>query len=140
MATHAPSRGAGEGGRDVGSTVAVTLVFTDLVGSTAIGASLHPEETERLRQAPFAVLREAVVATGGTEVKNLGDGLMVAFSSPSRALACAVAMQQGIERHNRRAAVRLAVRVGIAGGEVTEDEGAYFGDPGGEAGRGCAAG
>src|ERR1700739_1688253 len=105
MATHAPSRGAGEGGRDVSSTVAVTLVFTDLVDSTAIGTSLHPEETERLRQTHFAVLREAVVATGGTEVKNLRDGLMLAFSSPSRALACAVAMQQGMKRHNRRATI-----------------------------------
>jgi class 3 adenylate cyclase len=123
----------------VSSTVAVTLVFTDLVGSTAIGTRLHPEETERLRQTHFAVLREAVVATAGAEVKNLGDGLMVAFSSPSRALACAVAMQQGIERHNRRAAVPLAVRVGIAGGEVTEDEGDYFGDPVVEAARLCAA-
>jgi class 3 adenylate cyclase len=123
----------------VSSTVAVTLVFTDLVGSTAIGTSLHPHDTERLRQTHFAILREAVVATAGTEVKNLGDGLMVAFSSPSRALVCAVAMQQGIERHNRRAAVPLGVRVGIAGGEVTEDEGDYFGDPVVEAARLCAA-
>jgi class 3 adenylate cyclase len=121
------------------STVAVTLVFTDLVGSTAIGTSLHPDESERLRQVHFTVLREAVVATAGTEVKNLGDGLMVAFSSPSRALACAVAMQQGIERHNRRASVPLGVRIGIAGGEVTEDDGDYFGDPVVEAARLCAA-
>jgi hypothetical protein len=109
-----------EEGRDVSSTVTVTLVFTDLVGSTAIGTSLHPDDTERLRQTHFAILRDAVVATGGNEVKNLGDGLMVAFSSPSRALACAVAMQQGIQRHNRRAELPLTVRIGIAGGEVTE--------------------
>jgi class 3 adenylate cyclase len=139
MATNGGLVAAGERGRGVSSTVAVTLVFTDLVGSTAIGTSLHPEETERLRQAHFAVLREAVVATAGAEVKNLGDGLMVAFSSPSRALACAVAMQQGIDRHNRRAAVPLAVRIGIAGGEVTEDDGDYFGDPVVEAARLCAA-
>jgi len=139
MTTHGGRVGAGERGRDVSSTVAVTLVFTDLVDSTAIGTSLRPEETERLRQTHFAVLREAVVATAGTEVKNLGDGLMVAFSSPSRALACAVAMQQGIERNNRRGAVPLAVRVGISGGEVTEDEGDYFGDPVVEAARLCAA-
>lgn len=121
------------------STVAVTLVFTDLVGSTAIGTSLRPNDTERLRQTHFAILRDAVVATGGNEVKNLGDGLMVAFSSPSRALACAVAMQQGIERHNRRGGVPLGVRIGIAGGEVTEDDGDYFGDPVVEAARLCAA-
>ncbi len=130
---------AGAGAVDVSSTVAVTLVFTDLVGSTAIGTSLHPDETERLRQTHFAILRKAVVATGGNEVKNLGDGLMVAFSSPSRALACAIAMQQGIDRHNRRAEVLLAVRIGIAGGEVTEDEGDYFGDPVVEAARLCMA-
>jgi class 3 adenylate cyclase len=123
----------------VSSTVAVTLVFTDLVGSTAIGTSLHPDATERLRQTHFAILRDAVVATGGNEVKNLGDGLMVAFSSPSRALACAVAMQQGIQRHNRRAELPLAVRIGVAGGEVTEDGGDYFGDPVVEAARLCAA-
>jgi class 3 adenylate cyclase len=139
MTTNGGLGDAGERGRDVSSTVAVTLVFTDLVGSTAIGTSLHPEETERLRQTHFAVLREAVVATAGAEVKNLGDGLMVAFSSPSRALACAVAMQQGIERHNRRTELPLAVRIGIAGGEVTEDEGDYFGDPVVEAARLCAA-
>lgn len=120
------------------STVVVTLVFTDLVGSTVIGTSLHPEAVERLRQTHFAILRNAVTATGGNEVKNLGDGLMVAFSSPSRALACAVAMQQGIERHNRRAEVLLAVRIGVAGGEVTEDDGDYFGDPVVEAARLCA--
>lgn len=119
------------------STIAVTLLFTDLVGSTAIGTSLHPDDTERLRQSHFAILREAVVATGGNEVKTLGDGLMIAFSSPSRALACAVAMQQGIERHNRRAEVLLAVRIGIAGGEVTEEDGDYFGDPVVEAARLC---
>ncbi|HEY9303885.1 MAG TPA: adenylate/guanylate cyclase domain-containing protein, partial [Mycobacterium sp.] len=135
---HACGETRGEN-RDVSSTVAVTLVFTDLVGSTAIGTSMRPEETERLRQTHFAVLREAIGATAGTEVKNLGDGLMVAFSSTSRALACAVAMQQGIERHNRRASVPLAVRIGIAGGEVTEDEGDYFGDPVVEAARLCAA-
>jgi class 3 adenylate cyclase len=127
-----------EEGRDVSSTGTVTLVFTDLVGSTAIGTSLHPDDTERLRQTHFAILRDAVVATGGNEVKNLGDGLMVAFSSPSRALACAVAMQQGIQRHNRRAELPLAVRIGIAGGEVTENEGDYFGDPVVEAARLCA--
>ena len=130
---------AGAGAVDVSSTVAVTLVFTDLVGSTAIGTSLHPDETERLRQTHFAIISKAVVATGGNEVKNLGDGLMVAFSSPSRALACAIAMQQGIDRHNRRAEVLLAVRIGIAGGEVTEDEGDYFGDPVVEAARLCMA-
>jgi class 3 adenylate cyclase len=41
--------------------------------------------------------------TGGTEVKNLGEGVMAYVPSITRALACAVSMQQALERHNRRA-------------------------------------
>ena len=85
----------------VSSSVTATFVFTDLVDSTATAARLGPEAAEELRQTHFRLLRGAVAASGGTEVKNLGDGLMVMFSSPSRALAGAVGMQQAIEHHNR---------------------------------------
>ncbi|MET0903166.1 MAG: AAA family ATPase [Acidimicrobiales bacterium] len=120
------------------STVAVTLLFTDLVGSTALGSSRSADDADGLRRTHFALLREAVEATGGREVKNLGDGLMVVFTSPSRALACGVAMQQAIDRHNRRGG-DLSVRIGIACGETTEEDGDYFGDPVIEAARLTAA-
>jgi class 3 adenylate cyclase len=123
----------------VGVPEAATFVFTDLVGSTALSAALDRDEAEQLRHAHFGVLRAAIAATGGAEVKNLGDGLMVRFTSPTRALACAVGMQQGIESHNRRSAVRLAVRVGVATGEALEEDGDFFGDPVIEAARLCAA-
>jgi class 3 adenylate cyclase len=63
----------------------------------------------------------------GMRSRNLGDGLMFAFFSPSRALACAVAMQPGIERQNRRAEIPLAVRIGIADGSpsATSDLGTW---------------
>ena len=65
---------------------------------------------------------------------------MVAFTSLSRALACAVAMQQAIERHNRRDdGALLSVRIGISMGEATEEDGDYFGDPVIEAARLCAS-
>ena len=76
------------------STELVSVVFTDLVDSTAIASRLGREAAEDLRKTHFALLRSAVAAAGGIEVKNLGDGLMVAFPSPSRAVACAVGMQQ----------------------------------------------
>ena len=64
------------------------------------------------------------------EVKNLGDGLMVAFTSLGRALASAVGMQQSIERHNHReVGAALSVRIGMSTGEATEEDGDYFGDP-----------
>ncbi|HEY3669413.1 MAG TPA: AAA family ATPase, partial [Acidimicrobiia bacterium] len=77
-------------------------------------------------------------ASGGTEVKNLGDGLMVMFTSPSRALTCAEAMLQAIDHHNRSALEPLDVRVGISAGEAVEEDGDYFGEPVVEAARLCA--
>src|ERR1700751_5405233 len=105
------------------SSVAATFVFTDLVDSTATAARLGPEAAEELRQRHFGLLRGAVTASGGTEVKNLGDGLMVMYSSPSRALAGAVGMQQAVEHHNRAAAEPIAIRVGVSLGEAIEEAG-----------------
>ena len=100
---------------------------------------LGPDAAEELRQTHFRLLRGAVVASGGTEVKNLGDGLMVMFSSPSRALAGAVGMQQAIHHHNRSDGEPLGVRIGMSAGEAVEEDGDYFGDPVVEAARLCAA-
>ena len=99
--------------------ITATFVFTDLVDSTAIAARLGPDAAELLRQRHFALLRGAIGASGGTEVKNLGDGLMVMYSSPSRAVVGAVGMQQALERHNRTADEPLLVRIGISTGEAT---------------------
>ncbi len=121
------------------SSVTATFVFTDLVDSTATAARLGPEAAEELRQTHFRLLRGAVAASGGTEVKNLGDGLMVMFSSPSRALSGAVGMAQAIEHHNRSADEPLGVRIGISIGEATEEDDDFFGDPVVEAARLCAA-
>jgi class 3 adenylate cyclase len=116
-----------------------SVLFTDLVDSTATASRLGPDQAERLRQTHFGLLRGVIEATGGTEVKNLGDGLMVAFTSPSRALACATGMQQAIARHNERAHEPLGVRIGLGVGEAVEEDGDYFGDPVVEASRLCAA-
>jgi tetratricopeptide (TPR) repeat protein len=71
-------------------------------------------------------------------VKNLGDGLMVMYSSPSRALSGAVGMAQAIDHHNRSADEPLGVRIGMSAGEAVEEDGDYFGDPVVEAARLCA--
>ena len=121
------------------TTQTVTIIFTDLVSSTELSSHLGPRAADDLRKTHFSLLRGAVAASGGIEVKNLGDGLMVAFTSLGRALACAVAMQQAIDRHNRRGeGAPLSVRVGVSAGEATEDDGDYFGDPVVEAARLCA--
>jgi class 3 adenylate cyclase len=117
----------------------MTLLFTDLVGSTELMSSLPADVAEEARRAHFGLLRGAVDASGGTEVKNLGDGVMVAFSSTTRAIGCAVAMQQAVARHNTRSDVQLSIRIGMSSGEVTQEDSDYFGDPVVEAARLCAA-
>jgi len=116
----------------------ITVLFTDVVGSTELASRLSPDAVDDLRHKHFSVLRQAVAETGGTEVKNLGDGLMVVFSTASAGLACTVAMQQGVERDNRAAAERVEIRIGLSGGEATREGDDYFGDPVIEASRLCA--
>ena len=115
-----------------------TILFTDVVGSTALSQGLSAEAADEARRGHFSVLRQAIAEIGGTEVKNLGDGLMVAFGSASTALGCAVAMQQGVERDNRGREYSVGLRVGLSSGEVTREDADYFGDPVVEAARLCA--
>jgi len=120
------------------TTDSVIALFTDLVGSTEFHSSVTPDMSDEVRRNHFSVLRRAVAETGGVEVKNLGDGLMVVFTTASAALSCAVAMQQGVELDNRTQEHLLGLRIGMSGGEVTTEDGDYFGEPIVEAARLCA--
>ncbi|HEY3240688.1 MAG TPA: adenylate/guanylate cyclase domain-containing protein, partial [Acidimicrobiia bacterium] len=108
----------------------VALLFTDLVGSTALLDRLGDDAAEELRQVHFTLLRQAVDEAGGEEVKNLGDGLMVAFPSALAALHCAVRMQEVLAERRRPAtedSTTLAVRIGIHAGEPFHEGDDFFG-------------
>ena len=120
------------------ATENVAILFTDIVGSTELSQRLSAEAADEVRRGHFSVLRQAVTESGGTEVKNLGDGLMVVFNSASAALGCAVAMQQGVDQANRSGAEAVGLRVGLSVGEASSEDGDYFGDPVVEAARLCA--
>jgi class 3 adenylate cyclase len=129
--------GLARGDAPVSSAVTITILITDLVGSTGLSSRVGPAAGETLRREHFELLREEIDNSGGREVKNLGDGLMVAFSSASGAVACAVAMQQRVERRNRNSDEQLAMRIGISMGDATAEEDDYFGAPVVEAARLC---
>jgi class 3 adenylate cyclase len=106
----------------------VTLLFTDLVASTELLDRLGSDAAEQLRRVHFSMLRDAVAARGGQEVKNMGDGLMVAFGSALDAVGCAVDIQRAVQSHNERGdGPALDVRIGLNVGEPIRDEGDYFG-------------
>src|ERR1700680_2963554 len=111
------------------TTENVAILFTDIVGSTELSQRLSAETADEGRRRHFSILRQAIAEAGGTEVKNLGDGVMVAFTSTSAALSCAVAMQQGVERDNPGREQSLGLRVGLSVGEVSREDDDYFGDP-----------
>ena len=116
----------------------VTVLFTDMVGSTALAAGMSPVEADGLRRKHFSLLRQAIAATGASEVKNLGDGLMVVSPLASAGLECAVFMQQAVDAHNRSASPAVGLRVGVSCGEVTREGDDYFGDAVVEAARLCS--
>jgi tetratricopeptide (TPR) repeat protein len=115
----------------------VTVLFTDLVASTDALSRLGADQNEAVRREHFALLRGVLTKHAGREVKNLGDGFMVVFATPSAALDAAVEMQQRLDARNRRAAEPLLMRVGISLGEVEAEDEDYFGPPVVEAARLC---
>ena len=118
----------------------ITILFTDLVGSTELASDLGDVAADELRRQHFADLREAIAATGGTEVKTIGDAVMVSYKGAADALAGGVAMQRAVERRNRGAEDhRLEMRVGVSAGDATFEDGDWFGTPVVEAARLCSA-
>jgi len=117
----------------------ICVLFTDLVSSTELMAQIGDAAFDALRLEHFAGLRQAFAAAGGINVKTTGDGLLATFASAADALAGAVAAQQATHRHATLAEVPLSIRVGIALGEVTVEDGDVFGTPVVEAARLVAA-
>lgn len=113
----------------VGSPGVMTLLFTDLVGSTELLQRLGDDAAEELRLVHFSLVRRALTAAGGNEVKTLGDGLMAVFTSPVQAARGAVEVQRAIDGHNldQPPGRALHLRVGLHAGEPIEDEGDFHG-------------
>ena len=129
------------GGLEPGAAT-LTVLFTDLVGSTAMRSALGDVRADEIRRTRHdRVITDRVVAHDGTVVKGLGDGFMCAFPVPSRALACAAEIQKQIERDNAGVVgpEQVHVRMGLSVGEVSLEEGDLFGTPVVEASRLCNA-
>ena len=81
----------------------VTIMFSDIEGSTALAERLGDRRFIELLREHNAIVREQVKAHGGFEVKSEGDGFMLAFQSARRALQCAIAIQRAFAERNRSA-------------------------------------
>lgn len=118
----------------------VTILFTDVVGSTEINSALGDHAADELRRLHFDDLNEAIAATNGTLVKTIGDAVMASYSSAADALHGAVEMQRAVDRRNRRASGQdLHIRIGASAGDATFEDDDWFGTPVVEASRLCSA-
>jgi class 3 adenylate cyclase len=105
----------------------VTILFTDVEGSTALTQRLGDAKAREVLRAHERIVREALKTHGGSEVKTMGDGFMASFSSATRALECAIAMQRAFAAHNQTAEEPIRVRIGLNAGEPIAEEKDLFG-------------
>jgi class 3 adenylate cyclase len=117
----------------------LTVLFTDIVGSTELFSGRSTRESDRLLSAHLDELRGQVERFGGTAVKNLGDGVMATFQSARDGLDCAVAMQEACANPKRAADRVVCIRVGVSSGDVRMEGADCYGNPVIEASRLCAA-
>jgi len=102
----------------------VTVLFTDMEGSTTLTQRLGDAKAQEVLRTHNTIVREALKACGGSEIKHTGDGIMASFVSVSGALGCAIAIQRDVAARVREdPEMPLRVRIGLNAGEpVAEDE------------------
>jgi class 3 adenylate cyclase len=103
----------------------VTLLFTDIEGSTDLTLQLGDQRWLEVLRAHHDLVREQLQAHGGFEVKCQGDGFMLAFQSARRALECAVAIQRAVAASHIDPPIR--VRMGLHTGEALKDADDFHG-------------
>ncbi|WP_455372684.1 adenylate/guanylate cyclase domain-containing protein [Limibacillus halophilus] len=96
--------------------VLATVLFTDIVGSSAKAESLGDSGWKALRTAHDQIVREELARYRGKEVKNLGDGYLATFDGPARAACCALSIIESVR------SLGIEIRAGVHTGEVEMQE------------------
>ena len=107
---------------------ALTIMMTDVVGSTELRRAHGDRDADDILGLQAAIVQHQVAAFGGRVRKSLGDGFLVSFASNVAAVRAAAAIQRALEEHNATDPQRaVEVRIGIHSGEVTERDGDLLG-------------
>ena len=108
----------------------VTVLFADVVDSTPLGESLDPEQLRALMSRYFAEMRAVIERHGGSVEKYIGDAVMAVFGIPAvheddalRAMRAANEMRDALATLNAHLERPLAIRTGLATGEVVTGDG-----------------
>ena len=103
----------------------LTILFTDMESSTVLTQRLGDAKAQELVRAHNTIVRDALSAHAGSEIKHTGDGIMASFAAASTALNCAIAIQRGVEE--ARDDTPFRVRIGLNAGEPVAEENDLFG-------------
>jgi class 3 adenylate cyclase len=111
-----------------GPSGTLTMMVTDIVGSTRLAEQLGDRRWMELMADHNALVREQVGKHGGTEVKAQGDGFLVVFASARRAILAAVAIQRALAVYrDEHPDHPLDMRIGLHTGEIVDVDGDVFG-------------
>ncbi len=117
----------------------VTILFTDMEGSTSLTQRLGDAKAQEVLRTHNRIVRDALKAHSGFEIKHTGDGIMASFSSATRALECSIAIQRALAQHNEsNPDTPIRVRIGLNAGEPVAEEEDLFGTAVQLAARICA--
>ncbi len=112
----------------------VTILFSDVAGSTALGEELDPEDLRALLGRYYGIAKEIVAEHGGTLEKFIGDAVMAVFGLPTahgddavRAIAAAEQLRDRV-RAEPHLGDKLPIRIGLNTGEVVATRDASSGD------------
>ncbi len=102
------------GSRSAGSPdrVLATVLFTDIVDSTATAARLGDRRWKELLREHEAIIRRELSRHRGREIHGTGDGVLATFDGPARAIRCAVAIRDAVKE------TELEIRAGLHTGEI----------------------
>src|SRR3954468_21391780 len=116
-------------GADTSPEGAVTMLFTDIEGSTQMVERLGDEAWVKILLAHNAIVRGVLARFDGIEVKAQGDGFMLAFQSSRTGLACAIEIQRALVEAFGRESPEHAprVRVGLHSGAAIHEDSDFFG-------------
>jgi DNA-binding SARP family transcriptional activator/class 3 adenylate cyclase len=104
------------------------ILFTDVQGSTSLTQRIGDDRARTLLRQHERMIRQAIQAHDGREVKAMGDAFLASFTSPTRALDCAIAIQRAFGDYNESAPEPIRVRVGLNAGEPIVEDMDLFGD------------
>jgi adenylate cyclase len=106
----------------------ITVLFTDIAGSTAMTQALGDAGAQEVVRAHNRIVRAALTAFNGREVKHTGDGIMASFNKVTDGVDASIQMQRETMQHNaQNPDLPLHLKIGINAGEPIVEDNDLFG-------------